>query len=217
MNLIIVVLFLFTSISVSANSSYSFLSGGYQLTSVAKDGMGQHFDNKYHYNAYKKLHGVYFRGSWNFVNNFFAEYRTGSTIRSSSKLVQDYFSMGYYIPLSTQTNYYTSVGYASYDTDREINIDSGNVENKKTCKNRKFKEDKIGLSAEIGLRFNAINGLQIEPSYRYTDFSKKGQHELRLTNLIELSQNSDLELNAEYRHWKELDESNYQMGYRYSF
>lgn len=207
-----------TSLTANATQSYSFLSGGYQFTRVAENGMGQYFADKYNNSDDSKyLHGLYFRGSWNFYDHFFAEYRTGATTRSSSTLAQDYLALGYYIPLAAKTSVYASMGYSGYSAERDINAGCGLLDNDKECKKRSFSQDGSGLSAELGLRFKPLRWLQIEPSYRYADFGSKGQHELRLTNLIEFTQHSALELNAGYRHWDNLDETNYQVGYRYSF
>ena len=207
------ILFITCSFTAHATDSYSFLSGGYQLTRVAQNGMGQYFNDRYNNSeGSKDLHGLYFRGSWNFYGNFFAEYRSGITTRSSTTLKQDYLAFGYYIPLKDQTSIYASAGYASYNAERDVS--SCNIFTDNDCTKSTFEEDDNGFSAEVGLRYKLLRWLQIEPSYRYADF---GQHEVRLTNLIEFSQHSALELNTGYRHWEKLDENYFQVGYRYSF
>lgn len=208
-----VLIALLVTSSFTANASYSFLSGGYQFTRVNEGGMGQYFDNRYNNEeASKYLHGFYLRGSWNFYGNFFAEYRTGLTTRVSSTLEQDYLAAGYYIPLADQASVYASMGYASYDATRDINTNCSTK-----CKNVTISNDGGGFSSELGLRLKPLSWLQIEPSYRYADFGQQEQYEFRVSNTLQFTQHSGLELNAGYRYWKELDESHYQVGYRYSF
>ncbi|WP_211235785.1 outer membrane beta-barrel protein [Psychromonas aquimarina] len=206
-----------TSLSANANQSYSYLSGGYQFTRVSENGMGEYFEDQYNNEESKYLHGAYFRGSWNFYDHLFAEYRIGATTRTSSSLTQNYLALGYYIPLTSDSSLYASAGYADYNAKRSIDSGCGLFDFNDECQTIRFSGYDKGYSAEFGARFQLFPWLQIEPSYRYADFSDEGQHEFRLTNLLTLSENSSFEVNGVYRHWNNLNETNFQLGYRYSF
>ncbi len=203
--------------SAYANSSYDYISGGFQLTNVDKDGFQEYFDGQYNNDSDKKLFGVYFKGSYNFAGNFFAEANFYQASRSSTDLTEGNLALGYFFPISESSSIYTTLGYSLNHADRTINKGCGWFDDKGECRTVTTRQKNSGITAEIGYRTKINSTWEIIPSYRITAAPKGGLHDLRLTNLVNITQHSAIELNAAYRKWDSLNEATYQIGYRYTF
>lgn len=200
-----------------ADSSYNYISGGYQGTNVSKDGMGEYLNGQYNNNEDKQLHGVYIKGSRHISGGFFIQGDMSFTTRFSTDLIAGNIALGHAFSLGNGQSFYTSFGYGSTYAKRSVSKSCGIFDDKSECRKHRTNNDESGLSAEVGYKSRINDAWEVIPSYRFTDLASEGKHDLKITNLITLSSQSALELNVEYDKWGDLDQMNYQLGYRYKF
>ncbi|RTR40656.1 hypothetical protein EKG38_01690 [Shewanella canadensis] len=202
-------LLLFTSMdtlaSEPATAPQSYIAIGAQFTEVSADGMRSYFGDLYNNDVQKDLLGYYIDAKWHFHQHFFVQVNHDDTTRSSTDLTQSYFNLGTSVSLTKDTQWFSSLGYASYKADR------------RTSKGEHRKNDGHGISAETGLTLQLAPWFQTQPSYRFANFEHGGQHQFNLKNQFLLGAHSAIELNISYRDWQQLGEMGYQLGYRYRF
>jgi hypothetical protein len=202
-------LLLCTSIGALASEApttpQSYIAIGSQFTEVSANGMKSYFGGLYNNDVQKDLFGYYLDAKWHFNQHFFVQVNHDGTTRSSTDLSQSYFNLGTTISLTKDTQWFSSVGYASYDA------------NRRTSKGGQRKNDGHGISAETGLTVQLTSWFQTQPSYRFADFEYGGQHQFNLKNQFLLGAHSAIELNVSYRDWQQLGQMDYQLGYRYRF
>lgn len=106
---------------VKASHNFSYLAVGLQYTNLDNNVISSvYYDaGSYHNKFADNLAGLYFRGSWNFNGNLFAELRSDSVIRETLTLTHSLFGMGYYHPVSANFTLYGLAGLADKSTEQE--------------------------------------------------------------------------------------------------
>ncbi|MCW8329995.1 porin family protein [Photobacterium sp. SDRW27] len=198
-------------ISSNTTNSFSYIAGGLQYTSLENKVVSSvYFDSdSYHQKSADSLAGLYFRGSWNFSDNLFAEFRSDVTTREALTLTHGLFGVGYFQPINDAFTLYGLAGLSGSNAERDVlnHGQDGLV---------KVNREDNGLTGEVGARIRLTNSWSIEPALRVADYNESLQ-ELRLGNNIKVSNYMSIELNAQKRTVAEYDEVNYQMGARYTF
>lgn len=197
--------------AINTNNSFSYLSSGLQYTALQNEVISSaySYDDGYEAKSTDSLAGIYLRGSWNFADNLFVELRYDVTLRDTLTLSHNMLGIGYYQPILDGLAFYGLAGGARTKLEHEIlnNEQSGLV---------KVNQKDNGFTGELGARVAFTDAWSIEPALRVAHYDQT-LREVRLGNIVQVSKQMSLELNTQQRSIGDYEETNYQMGARYTF
>lgn len=214
---LIILATIITSPITSAKSPGNYIASGYQLTNISKNGFSEYFDGQYSNNEKKQLHGMYIKGNYNLSNNLFIQGELDFTTRFSTNITEGNLAIGYNFPITANSSLYTSLGYSTNYVSRSVKKGCGIFDEPSECRKFRIDNGTSSLLTEIGYNTKINSVWEVIPSYRVTNLSNSGRHDLKLTNLIHFSRNSSMELNIGHVIWGNLEQTDYQIGYRYTF
>lgn len=188
---------------VNAGESYSYISGGLQLSNTDKELHTSSTSSSLE----DQFGGLYLRGSWNFTDSLFVELRTDVVTKDDLTIGHDLLGLGYFYSLNETTSVYGLVGVSTLTEEYHLRTSGYNI---------KISDSDSALSGEIGLRHQITNNWTIEPAIR-TAGHDESLIELRLGNTFQVTDAVSIEANLQQRDHDVLKETDFQVGMRYSF
>ncbi|MGF1704160.1 porin family protein [Photobacterium makurazakiensis] len=193
----------------SMTQNFDYISGGFQYSSFNEDLVSEANVNMNGLSGKTtdSAAGLYLRGSWNFTDNFFFEFRGDAAAADDMVFSNGLLGLGYFMPMSESFTVYGLAGYANSRYDLDVNTFIGTIGGS---------EEQSGLTAEIGARYQVMDRWTIEPAVRMAAYDDT-MYELRLGNNVKVSEHMSIEANLSRNDYDAFAETNFQLGARYSF
>ncbi|MGF1683751.1 outer membrane beta-barrel protein [Photobacterium minamisatsumaniensis] len=200
----------------SMTQNFDYISGGLQISKFSNDVVSSANFNNFSGSTTDGAAGLYLRGSWNFTDNFFFEFRGDAAASDDMVFSNGLMGLGYFMPINDDLTVYGLAGFSNYRYDLDVNTPVGTIGGS---------HDDSGLTAEIGARYQVMDRWMIEPAVRMAAYDDT-MYELRLGNNVKVSEHMSIEANLSYMDFNNnasrIDtmvekETNFQLGARYSF
>ncbi|PSW08250.1 hypothetical protein C9J01_24070 [Photobacterium rosenbergii] len=210
--------------TVHAENSYDYISGGFQYSSVSNN------ENLLPEDSFS---GYYLGGSWNFYENFFAEFRHEMKSKNNFVLSDSMIGLGYYYYINPEITVYAMLGGVdyrlTYDLTDDIIPDGAFGELGST--NLGITTNNSALAAELGIKWDVLDKLTIGPAVCVINYDEVIV-DYRLDSAFEVYDGVSVEANVGYQSMDlvktffdnsklnqnlDFDELNYQPGVRFSF